>query len=199
VLIRVLQNGTWAEVGYTVAHQAVRRPVTFRVNRNGESGDATLDGLALIDENDEHPGELSIEALARQVGAVTVKIERTEELLWIPVAAHRDELVGMWTVECVPLVAWFRLSQRTDTDILRLASGIRRPVSSPTFGRARGARLGPNPVFSVHGYRPASSTPTSPKPPQRRSALNISQCNALGVKRNGQRTQSGNLVSNSTP
>ena len=27
----------------------------------------------------------------------------------------------MWTIECVPLVAWFRVAQRTDEDILRLA------------------------------------------------------------------------------
>ena len=121
VLVRVLDNGTWADVGYTLAHQAIRRPVTFRVNRDGTPGEETLDGLALIGENDEHPGKLSVEALARQVGKVALKIERTTELLWLPVAAHRDALVGMWTIECVPLVAWFRVAQRTDEDILRLA------------------------------------------------------------------------------
>ena len=120
VLVRVL-GANWAEGGYTVAHQAIRRPVTFRVNRNGEPGEQTLDGIALIGENDQHAGKLSIEPLARQVGQHALKIERTDELLWISVAAHRDEHVGMWTIECVPLVAWFRVAQRPDAEILRLA------------------------------------------------------------------------------
>lgn len=121
VLVRVMQNGSWSEIGYTVAHQAIRRPVTFRANRVGTPSEETLDGLALIGESNDRPGKLSIEPLAREVGQVAIKIDRTPELLWLPVAAHRDELVGMWTVECVPLVAWFRLSQRSDAEILRLA------------------------------------------------------------------------------
>ncbi|ORA24919.1 hypothetical protein [Mycobacterium aquaticum] len=122
VLVRVLSQLAWEEVGYTIAHQAIRRPVTFRTHRgNGQRGESTLDGLALIGENDQHAGKLSVEALARQVGQVIIKVDRTTELLWLPVAAHRDELVGMWTIECVPLVSWFRLSQRTDAEILRLA------------------------------------------------------------------------------
>lgn len=122
VLVRVLNNGDWAEVGYTLAHQAIRRPVTFRVNRGGTPGEQTLDnGLALIGENDQHPGKLSLEALARQVGKVAMKIDRTPELLWLPVAAHRDEHVGMWTIEAVTLVEWFRVAQRSDAEILRLA------------------------------------------------------------------------------
>ncbi|MCT7372720.1 DnaJ-like cysteine-rich domain-containing protein [Mycolicibacterium llatzerense] len=121
VLVRVMRNGEWSEMGYTVAHQAIRRPVTFRANRGGEVSPQTLDGLALIGENNDHPGKLSMEPLARDVGQVALKIERTTELLWLPVAAHRDELVGMWTVECVPLVEWFRVSQRSDEEILRLA------------------------------------------------------------------------------
>ncbi len=121
VLVRAMQRGTWNEMGYTVAQQAIRRPVTFRANRGGEVSEKTLDGLALIGSGNEHPGDLSIEPLARDIGNIAIKIDKTTELLWLPVAAHRDPLVGMWTIECVPLVEWFRASQRADEEILRLA------------------------------------------------------------------------------
>lgn len=155
VLVRVLNNGDWAEVGYTLAHQVIRRPVTFRVNRNGTPGEETLDGLALIGENDQHPGKLSVEALARQVGAVALKIDRTPELLWLPVGAHRDELVGMWTIECVSLVAWFRVAQRSDAEILRLAG-----VDADT-----GELLDTRPCPICHGTgRNPNSHPWAPMP-----------------------------------
>jgi hypothetical protein len=55
------------------------------------------------------------------LGGITLKILRTDELLWVPVAAHRDPMVGMWRVECVPLVPWLRLVSRPDDAMLRLA------------------------------------------------------------------------------
>ncbi|WP_319456898.1 MULTISPECIES: hypothetical protein [unclassified Mycobacterium] len=157
VLVRVLNNGNWAEVGYTIAHQAIRRPVTFRVNRNGTPGDQTIpNGLALIGENDDHPGKLSVEALARQVGKVALKIARTDELLWLPVAAHRDELVGMWTIECVTLVEWFRVAQRSDEEILKLA-GV-----DPATGELLDAR--PCPTCSGSGTTGVTGSPAGNVP-----------------------------------
>ncbi len=122
VLVRIIDNsGSWQEVGYTIASEVIPRPVTFRTRVGGPEAppsEATLDGLALIGEGGKE-GHLSIEPIAMMVGRQVLKIERTTELLWLPVAAHRNELVDLWTIECVPLVSWFRLSQRLDEDILR--------------------------------------------------------------------------------
>jgi hypothetical protein len=157
VLVRVLHNGNWSEVGYTLAHQAVRRPVTFRVNRNGVAGEERLEnGLALIGESDERPGKLSVEALARQVGLVALKVDRTPELLWLPVAAHRDEHVGLWTIECITLVEWFRVSQRSDAEILRLA-GV-----DPTTGELADVR--PCPTCGGTGSTGISGSPAGSLP-----------------------------------
>lgn len=123
VLVRIVDNnGSWTEVGYTIASEVIPRPVTFRTRVGGPDAppsEATLDGLALIGEGGKE-GHLSIEPIAMMVGRQALKIERTTELLWLPVTAHRNDLVDLWTIECVPLVSWFRLSQRRDDDILRL-------------------------------------------------------------------------------
>ncbi len=123
VLVRIVDNtGSWQEVGYTIASEVIRRPVTFRTRLGGPTGqvgDATLDGVALLGEGGKE-GHLSIEPIAHMLGQQALKIARTTELLWLPVTAHRNHLVDLWTIECVPLVSWFTLSQRTDDDILRL-------------------------------------------------------------------------------
>ena len=130
VLVRVVARDGLGEQGYTMAHELIYRPVTFRVNLGGlEAGEETLPGIALIGEGAERPGELTIEPLARMIGAITLKIERTAELLWVPVAAHRDPIVGMWTIEAVPLVPWLRICSRSDEALLALA-GV-----DPTTGR----------------------------------------------------------------
>ncbi|WP_229482190.1 hypothetical protein, partial [Mycolicibacterium mageritense] len=117
VLVRIVDNvGTWREIGYTIASEAIRRPVTFPARVGGPTADpseATLDGLALIGEGGKD-GHLSIEPIARMLGQQALKIARTPELLWLPVTAHRTDIVDLWTIECVPLVSWFNLSQMTD-------------------------------------------------------------------------------------
>lgn len=122
VLVRIVDNtGPWREVGYTIASEVICRPVTFRTRLGGPQGDpgeATLDGIALVGEGGK-AGYLSIEPIAHMLGQQVLKIARTVELLWLPVTASRNELVDMWTIECVPLVSWFNLSQMTDDAILR--------------------------------------------------------------------------------
>lgn len=123
VLVRILNNnGAWAEVGYTIASEAIRRPITFPARRAGQvdSSTATLDGIALIGEGGKE-GYLSIEPIAKMLGQNALKIARTPELLWLPVAAHRLSVVDLWTIECVPLVAWFNLAQLTDEAVLTRA------------------------------------------------------------------------------
>lgn len=122
VLVRVVARDGLGEQGYTMAHEVIRRPITFRVNLGGvESGEETLPGVALIGEGANRPGELTLEPIARMIGGITLKIERTAEYLWVPVNAHRDSMVDMWTVECVPLIAWLRICSRSDEALLALA------------------------------------------------------------------------------
>lgn len=122
VLVRVVARDGLGEQGYTLAHEMIGRPVSFRVNLGGmDTGEETLPGVVLIGEGANKAGELTVEPLARMIGNITLKIERTEELLWVPVSAHRDPMVDMWRVECVPLVAWLRLCSRDDATLLRLA------------------------------------------------------------------------------
>lgn len=122
VLVRLIARDGLGEQGYTLAHEMIRRPVTFRVNLgNIDTGEETLDGLVLIGEGSHKAGELTIEPLARMIGMITLKILRTEEMLWVPVSAHRDPMVDMWRLECVPLVPWLRLCSRDDETLLRLA------------------------------------------------------------------------------
>jgi hypothetical protein len=122
VLVRVIARDGLGEQGYTMAHEMIRRPVTFRVNLGGvEAGEDTLDGVVLIGEGANRAGELTIEPLARMIGNITLKILRTDAMLWVPVSAHRDPMVDMWRIECVPLVAWLRLCSRDDETLLRLA------------------------------------------------------------------------------
>lgn len=122
VLIRVVARDGLGEQGYTLAHEVIRRPVTFRVNLGGvEAGEETLPGVVLIGEGINKSGALTIEPLARMVGNITLKIERTDEYLWVPVNAHRDSMVDMWRIECAPLIAWLRLCSRSDDALMALA------------------------------------------------------------------------------
>lgn len=120
VLVRVVARDGLGEKGYTVAHEMIRRPVTFRVNLGGfEAGKETLPGLVLIGEGTK-AGTLTIEPIARMIGAITLKVERTSEYLWVPVNAHRDSMVDMWRIECVPLIGWLRVCSRSDESLMHL-------------------------------------------------------------------------------
>jgi hypothetical protein len=151
VLVRVLDNGTWAEVGYTLAHQAIRRPVTFRVNRDGTPGEEMLDGLALIGENDETPA--SSRSRPRPARSARSREDRADHRAPVATrAAHAEPLACGRS--SVPLVAWFR-SRFTDEDILRLA-GVDRATGEPST-RPPGVRwLG---LHGVAGSAAAGSIP----------------------------------------
>lgn len=125
ILIRVLE-GLNETAGY-LAPEALRRDITFRVNHGGTNPDNhTMPGLVIIGTDQAEP-------IARAISRITLKIMRTPELLWLPVNAHRE--FGAWTIECVPLTDWIRLTSLTDDSILR-ASNI-----DPTTGQP--ARQGP--------------------------------------------------------
>lgn len=117
------------EVLGILVEDAVRRPVTFRVNRGGlDPGEATLDGLVLIGPDD---GPRGVEDLRRRVGECSIKVLATPEVWWLPLNAYRDAPTGYWSIECVPLVEWTKVASRPDSEILN-AVGI-----DPETGRPR--------------------------------------------------------------
>lgn len=122
VVVRALTDGLNEAAGFYVP-EILRRDITFRTRIAGglDIADHTLPGIVLI-------GADSLEPLARAVGRITLKILRTDELLWLPVQSRQD--FGAWTVEAVPLTMWMRLTARSDTAILR-NSGIEPPTPQP--------------------------------------------------------------------
>lgn len=120
VLARARSIDLNTEYGAAIVPEIVRRTVTFTVNRSGDVGELTLPGVAMI--GDSAPGTPSnLEPFARSLGKIAVTIERTPEFLWTPVNAHRDPMVGLWTIEAVPFTEWFRLLVKSDEQILREA------------------------------------------------------------------------------
>lgn len=116
LLVRVCDMRMNEQVGLLI-EDAVRRPVWFRINRGGlDPSTATLDGLVLIGPDQ---GPNGVEDLRRHVGECLVKCLTTDEVWWVPLNAYRDGPTGWWSVECVPLVAYTRLSSRSDEFILK--------------------------------------------------------------------------------
>lgn len=115
LLVRVCDQRMNEKAGLLI-DDAVRRPVTFRTNRGGlDPSEATLDGLVLIGPDGGHNG---VEDIRRRIGECLVKCLTTEEVWWVPLNAYRDAPTGWWSVECVPLVAYTRVTARSDEFIL---------------------------------------------------------------------------------
>lgn len=107
--------GPFNEGGGALIPDVFRRDITFRTRRGLDESEHTMPGIALT-------GGPELDAMARAVGTLVLKIMRTDELLWIPLNAHRA-LWGGWDIECVPLVEWLKLTSRSDEQICK-ASGV---------------------------------------------------------------------------
>lgn len=113
VLIRVLEMGSLNEAVGIIAPETLRRDVTFTTRRPAGPGEETMPGLVIIGGDD-------LEPMARTTGRIVLKIMSTDELLWLPVNAHRE--FGAWTIEAVPLTDWMRLTTIPDATILRTSN-----------------------------------------------------------------------------
>lgn len=121
VLVRGRSKDLNREYGAVIVNEILRREVTFKVHRAaGEMSEKTLTGIALIGESTAGSPH-NLEPFARNIGNITITIERLPEFLFMPVNTHRDPMVGLWTVECVPFTDWFRLLVKSDAQILREA------------------------------------------------------------------------------
>lgn len=120
VLVRGRAIDLNREYGASIVPEIVRRDITFKVHRAGEMTETTMPGIALI--GDAATGSPhNLEPFARHIGKITITIERLPEFLFTPVNAHRDPMVGLWTIEAVPFTSWFRLRIKSDAQILREA------------------------------------------------------------------------------
>ncbi|WJR32442.1 hypothetical protein P3F83_18195 [Mycobacteroides immunogenum] len=116
VLVRYMSDAL-NEVGGALIPDVFRRPaIELRVRTRGtiDQSTVTMPGIELA-------GGPDMEPLARNVGKLILKIMRTDEILWVAVNARQD--FGGWTVDCVPLVAYVKLTTPTDGQTLR-ANGI---------------------------------------------------------------------------
>jgi hypothetical protein len=120
VLVRAHAVDLSREYGAVIVNEIIYRDITFRVNRAGDISDTTLPGIALIGDSD--PGSPhNLEPFARNLGKIAVTIQQATEFLFTPVNAHRDPMVGLWTLEAVPYIDWLRLVLKTDQQYLREA------------------------------------------------------------------------------
>jgi len=114
VLIRVLEIGSLNEAVGIIAPETLRRDVTFTTRSpHGGHGQETMPGLVVIGGDD-------LEPMARNIARIVLKIMSTDELLWLPVNAHRA--FGAWTIEAAPLTDWMRLTTIPDATILRTSN-----------------------------------------------------------------------------
>lgn len=118
VLIRGRSIDLNCEYGAAIVNDITRRPITFDINY-GERTE-TKPGIALIGDAAAGSNH-NLEPFARNICKIVITIERLPEFLFIPTRAHRDPLVGLWTIEAIPFVDWFRLRVKTDEQLLREA------------------------------------------------------------------------------
>jgi hypothetical protein len=116
LLIRLCDQRMNEKLGLLI-NDAVRRPVTFQVRTEvtGLADTRTLDGLVLIGP-DEGPN--GVEDIRRHIGECMIKVLSTAEVWWIPTRATRDPVTAFWSIECVPLIDFTRISSKSDDFIL---------------------------------------------------------------------------------
>lgn len=123
VLVRARAADFTREYGAVIVNEIVRRDVTFKLNKSGEISETSMPGIALIGDSAAGSPH-NLEPFARHIGQIVITVERLPELVFVPVNAHRDPMVGLWTLEAVPFTGWFRLVIKTDAQVLREA-GLR--------------------------------------------------------------------------
>lgn len=120
VLVRAWEPNLMQE-GARFQATTVRRDVTFQAR----IGDAmsldvetiTQPGLIVIAPSAGPGGQNAVDVCVRAMpDQIKFTILRTDELVWIPIAAHRDPMMN-WHIECVPFVEWLRIVLRFDPSV----------------------------------------------------------------------------------
>ncbi|MCV7230690.1 hypothetical protein [Mycolicibacterium komossense] len=123
VLVRAWEPNLIDE-GARLKATLVRRDITFQA-RTGDFDveQITMPGLAVIAES---AGPRSQNAIDVCVSAIPSQIKftilSTDELIWMPIAAHRDTF-NHWHLECVPFADWLRLKLRNEPELRGTPNG----------------------------------------------------------------------------
>lgn len=114
VLVRAWEPNL-REEGARFAATIVRRDVTFQA-RTGDFDveQITMPGLIVIAPS---AGPATQNAVDVCVAAIPSQIKftilATTEMVWFPLAAHRD-VMSHWHIECIPFVEWLRIMLRNE-------------------------------------------------------------------------------------
>lgn len=111
VLVRAWEPNL-REEGARFAADIVRRDITFQA-RTTDSLDVeqiTQPGLVVIADSARTAVQVCVSAIPTQI---KFTILATDEMIWFPVAAHRD-VMQHWHIECIPYAAWLRILLRNE-------------------------------------------------------------------------------------
>lgn len=93
----------------------LRRDITFQT-RTGDFDveQITIPGIEIITESagagQRNAADVVVSAIPDQI---KFTILSTDELIWLPLGAHRD-VMSHWHIECVPYTAWLRILLRNE-------------------------------------------------------------------------------------
>lgn len=104
------------EEGARFGATLVRRDVTFQARTGRDTLEVeqhTLPGLVIIGDDQLQAVQASVAAIPHQIKFTIIS---TPEVIWFPVAAHRDAL-RHWHIECIPFAEWLRILLRDEPNL----------------------------------------------------------------------------------
>jgi hypothetical protein len=107
----------------------VRRDITLRVTHGsatcGNPSEIVRPGLVVIAPSAGPLGQNAVDVTVRGLpDQIKFTILRTPETLWIPLQAHRDDVLQDWQIECIPFADWIRIRLgETDPTVARPNDG----------------------------------------------------------------------------
>ena len=127
VRVRAWEPNLRDEGARFIAQAITRRDVTFQAR----TGDATsLDveqitrpGLVVIAASAGPGNANAVDVCVRAIpDQIKFTILSTPELIWFPIAAHRDALMN-WHIETIPYVEWLRIMLRNEPAVTGTPDG----------------------------------------------------------------------------
>lgn len=113
VLVRAWEPNL-REEGARFSAMTNRRDITFQARTSPlDVEQITMPGLVVIGESaapQQNAVDVCVAAIPTQI---KFTILSTAELIWFPLAAHRDAL-GSWHIECIPFTEWLRILLRVE-------------------------------------------------------------------------------------
>lgn len=114
VLVRAWEPNL-REEGARFAADVVRRDVTFQARTSDfDVEQITCPGLVVIAPSAAPAAQNAVDVCVAAIPSqIKFTILSTAELIWFPLAAHRDA-IGSWHIECIPFAEWLRILLRNE-------------------------------------------------------------------------------------